>query len=188
MRAAISGVDLKNAKLRRKLLPRLSGRSALYVMNGVTNRSPSARPSAGVEYVENGLSPADARTRALARFGSVALAADQCRDARGTTFIDASVRDILYAFRTFSRTPMVALTVVATVALGLGLVSVVFAFFNMFVFRVDAVRNPGELFAVERVRSPGAEGRVRFTLPQYDALRREASPLVPASQRRWPLC
>jgi hypothetical protein len=41
----------------------------------------------------------------------------------------------------------------ARAALGLGLVGAVFTIFNHLVFRVDAVRNPGELFAVERPRS-----------------------------------
>ena len=41
--------------------------------------------------------------------------------------------------------PLAAFTVVMTVARGLGLLAVVFTFFNAFVFRVDAVRNPGEL-------------------------------------------
>src|SRR5687768_12308634 len=62
------------------------------------------------KHVANGLSPAEARIRALARFGPVPLAADQCRDARGTAFIDNLVRDIFYAFRTFRRAPLAALT------------------------------------------------------------------------------
>ena len=95
-----------------------------------------------------GLSAAEARARARARFGSVALAADQCRDTRGTGFVDDLARDILYAFRTFRRAPLAALTIVATVALGLGLVTAVFAVYNVFLLRVDAVRSPGELFAV----------------------------------------
>ena len=115
------------------------------------------------KHIANGLSPADARTRARARFGSVPLAADQCRDARGTAFVDDLARDILYAFRTFRRAPLAALTIVATVALGLGLVTVVFTVYNIFFLRVDAVRNPGELFAVERPTAPGADASLPFT-------------------------
>jgi predicted permease len=126
------------------------------------------------KHIDNGMSPADARLRALARFGSVPLAADECRDARGTAFIDDSVRDICYALRTFRRAPLAAVTIVSTVALGLGLVAVVFTLFNLFVFRVDEVRNPGEMFGVERPRTADDE-RMRFTLPQFEALRRETN-------------
>ena len=123
--------------------------------------------------IADGLSPADARTKTLARFGSVALAADQCRDARGTAIVDALARDILYALRMFRRAPLTALTIVATVALGLGLITVVFTVYNTFFLRVDAVRNPGELFAVDRPTRPGASSWVPFTRPEYEALRRE---------------
>jgi predicted permease len=122
-------------------------------------------------HIANGLSPADARARALARFGPVPLAADQCRDARGTALIEDLARDVLYAFRTFRRAPLAAFTIVATVALGLGLVAAVFTFFHAFL-RADAVQNPGELFDVVRQTGPGGSS-VPFTRPEYEALRRE---------------
>ncbi len=127
------------------------------------------------KHLANGVGPAEARVRARARFGSMALAAEKCREARGTAFIDDGVRDTLYAFRTFRRAPLAAITIVVTVALGLGLVAVVFTFANRFLFQVDEVRNPGELFAVMRPTQSGANSFVPFTRPQYEALLRETS-------------
>ena len=127
------------------------------------------------KHIARGLNPADARREARARFGPVPLAADECRDARGTSGVDDLARDVLYAFRTFRRAPLVALTIVATVALGLGLVTVVFTFYNFGFLRVDAVRNPGELFAVARPTAPGAEAWLRFTRRDYEAMRAETS-------------
>jgi len=124
------------------------------------------------KHIAEGVSPGEARRRARARFGSVTVAADECRDERGIAAVDNLVRDVLYAFRTFSRAPLAALTIVATVALGLGLVAVVFTFLNVFLFRVDNVRNPHELYAVER--PPPANGEAEpFTRSQYEALLRE---------------
>ncbi len=125
--------------------------------------------------VASGLGLPEARQRARARCGSLTLAAEECRDARGTAFVDACARDVVYALRTFGRAPGVALTIVATVALGLGLAASLFTLFNRFAFREDAVRDPEELFAVVRPQAPGAEERVRFTRPQYETLRRETS-------------
>src|SRR5262245_45284657 len=122
------------------------------------------------KHIAGGMSAGDARAKALARFGPMPLAADQCRDARGTAFLETLVRDVLYAFRTFRRAPLVALTIVATVALGLGLLTVVFAVYNTFFLRPDAVRSPGELFAVERDQRSSS-----FTRPPYNAMRRETS-------------
>jgi hypothetical protein len=89
-------------------------------------------------------------------------------------FIDDTVRDISFALRTFKRAPLVALTIVSTVALGLGLVAVAFTVLNALVFRVDAVPDVHEMFAVGRPRTADAE-RQRFTRAQFDALRRETS-------------
>jgi predicted permease len=120
-----------------------------------------------------GLSGADARQRALARFGPVPLAADQCRDERGISFFEPLARDVSFALRTLRRAPLVALTVVSTIALGLGVVAVAFTFFNAFFFQVDAVRNPDELFAVERPERPGSRSEIPFTRLEYEELRRE---------------
>ena len=105
------------------------------------------------------------------------LAADQCRDARGTSFVDDLTRDIPYAFRTFRRAPLAALTIVATVALGLGLVAVVFTVYNILFLRADAVRGPDELFAVTLAQriGPDNEPAVVLTRADYDAMRRETS-------------
>ena len=94
------------------------------------------------KHIANGISPTEARARAMARFGSVTVAADECRDERGTAFFDSVVRDVLYACRSFRRAPLVALTIVTTVALGLGLVAVVFTLLNAVIFRVGRGAQP----------------------------------------------
>ena len=89
--------------------------------------------------IEQGVAADDARRQAQARFGSPTVVADECRDERGTAFIDNTIRDIQYAFRAFRRAPLAAATVVVTVSLGLGVVAVLFTFMNTFLFRVDNV-------------------------------------------------
>jgi predicted permease len=86
--------------------------------------------------------------------------------------LESVVRDLRFTLRSFRRTPLVTLTIVTTVGLGLGLVAVVFTILNAFIFRVDEVRNPHELFAVERQRSANAEAET-FTRAQYETLVRE---------------
>jgi predicted permease len=115
-----------------------------------------------------------ARLQALRVFGGVEQIKDECRDARGTAFVDDTVRDIFYALRTFRRAPLVAFTIVSTVALGLGLVAVAFTVLNALLFRVDAVPDVHEMFAVGRPRTSDDE-RQRFTRAQFDALRRETT-------------
>jgi putative ABC transport system permease protein len=90
---------------------------------------------------------------------------------------DLLTRDIRYAFRTFRRAPLAAFTIVATVALGLGLVAVVFTIYNVLFLRVDTVRSPGELFAVtlQRSTAEGTNQALPFARADYEAIRRETA-------------
>src|SRR5262245_14740110 len=88
--------------------------------------------------------------------------------------VDGLVRDVVYTGRSIRRAPLASLTIVTTVALGLGLVAVVFTLLNEVIFRVDEVHNPHELFGVERQRSADSPP-TSFTRQQYDSLVRETS-------------
>jgi predicted permease len=127
-----------------------------------------------VKLIDAGMSPAEARVRAQARFGSTALAADQCRDERGTAAIDNTIRDIQYAFRTFAKAPLTAFTIVATVAIGLGAVAVLFTILNAVFFRVDNVPDISQMYELQR--PPQADGnQLPFTRPVFDAMRAETN-------------
>ena len=120
------------------------------------------------------MAPERARATARARFGPTALVADECRDQRGTAFVDDTIRDVRFALRSFRRAPLTALTIVGTVAIGLGVVAVLFTFLNRFLFRVDAVPGIGQMYGVERAR-PADGDPSPFTRPAFEALRRETS-------------
>lgn len=95
------------------------------------------------------------------------------RRARGIRLIDDAVRDARHALRGFTRAPLVAVTIVATVALGLGLVTGAFTLLNTFLFRADRVPDVHEMVALQR---PPSDGRQRpFTREDLDALRRETT-------------
>ena len=124
--------------------------------------------------IDEGVAPARARQRAQARFGSATLTADECRDQRGTAFVDNTIADIRYALRTFRRAPLAAFTIVVTVAIGLGIVAVLFTFLNAFLFRVDRVPAISEMYAVERPESATGE-RSPLTRTRFEALRTETN-------------
>ena len=126
--------------------------------------------------IDEGLTPAEARQRAQARFGSATLTADECRDERGTAFIDNTIGDIQYALRTFRRAPLAACTIVVTVAIGLGVVAVLFTILNTFLFRVDQVPDISAMYAVERPRLAD-DDRSLLTRPRFEALRTETQRL-----------
>src|SRR5262245_8953289 len=119
-----------------------------------------------------GLTESTARLGAIRRFGGVDQIKEDCRDARGVAFIDNRMRDILYALRGFKRAPLVAFTIVSTVALGLGLVAAVFTILSALLFRVDAVPDVHELYTVER---PYGDEPLRYTRAEFDAFCRETT-------------
>ena len=112
-----------------------------------------------------------ARFQALRLFGGPEQIKEECRDARGTGFVDDTIRDIRYALRGFARAPLVAFTIVSTIGLGLGLVTVAFTFLNMVLFRQDQVPNIHEMFAVDRPRTAEREP-APLTRAHLDDLRR----------------
>jgi predicted permease len=116
------------------------------------------------KHMAKGMPEAEARVRARARFGPAALAADACRDVRGTTAVAGLGRDFTYAWRTLRRSPLSTALIVATLALGLGLVGAVFNPLSAFALHADAVSDREGLFALE-------PGENRFTLPDLQALR-----------------
>jgi predicted permease len=120
--------------------------------------------------IDEGLTPAEARERAQARFGSTLLSADRCRDERGTAVIDDTIRDVQYALRAFAKAPLAAFTIVVTVASGLGLVAVLFTVFNTLIFRVDQVPDISAMYAAERTQLANGEGSL-LTRPMFEAMR-----------------
>jgi predicted permease len=95
-----------------------------------------------------GMSEAEARRRARIQFGGVAQVAEDCRDARGVNLIATMFQDLRYALRGFRRSPIFVLTVVATIALGLGLDTALFTIYNASYFKPVAVRDPHSLYEV----------------------------------------
>ena len=127
-----------------------------------------------MKLIVQGLPPDDARARAHAKFGSTTVAADECRDERGTAFIDNTIGDLQYAFRTFRRAPLATLTIVVTVAIGLGVVAVLFTVLNVLLFRTDSVPDVTEIYAVEHPQQADG-GPSKFTRQRFEALRSDTN-------------
>src|SRR5687768_14340159 len=49
--------------------------------------------------IENGMSPEDARIAALKSFSRVDQSKEECRDARGVSFVENILRDVSYSLR-----------------------------------------------------------------------------------------
>ena len=92
--------------------------------------------------VDAGMTADDARTAAHRRFGSLTRTREQFHDARTTIWLEQFAQDLRYAWRGLWQSPTFVATTVLTLAVGMSLVTVVFAIFNAYVLRPFAVRDP----------------------------------------------
>lgn len=94
------------------------------------------------------------------------------RNPSSTVYV-AVLTDIRYAVRGLRRSPLFAVSVAATIGLGLGVLGTAFTFLNAYIFRPIDLPNPSALYSP---RWETAEvRRHRFTLADFDALRDGAS-------------
>jgi predicted permease len=96
--------------------------------------------------VAKGMSLHDATYAARRAFGNVTYHKEEMRDAIGVRWLEHAMQDVRFALRTFRRAPTFAVTVVATIALALGLNTTAFTIFNAYVLRPIHVRDPYSLY------------------------------------------
>ncbi len=120
--------------------------------------------------LREGMSPAEARRRALVAFGGVEQVRESVRDAWGTRALDSLARDVRYAFRQVARSPGFTAAVVLTLALGIGANGVVFGVLDRLL-----VRPPSGVVAPERL------SRLYFELPRPGRAGGSPTPVTPTS-------
>jgi predicted permease len=121
------------------------------------------------QYRAEGLSAEAARTAARRQFGNVTNVQLDVRQEFSFGGLEHFARDLRYAWRGLWHSPAFAATTVLTLAVGMGLVTVVFAVFNAYVLRPFAVRDPYSLYAIGW-RSQEAAGST-FRWNDYEELR-----------------
>jgi hypothetical protein len=110
------------------------------------------------DYIAQGLSPEEARNRARAEFGSVALAKDEIRDTQALRWLADFAQDVRYALRGFRRSPGFAITAVALLALGIGANTAVFTLLHRVLFASLLVPHPEELVEIGCVNPSDPNG------------------------------
>ena len=88
-----------------------------------------------------GMTPRDARNAAIRRFGNRARTGEDSRDAWGVRALEIIVQDVRYAARTLSNDPRFTLTLILTLAVGIGATVATFAAVNGVLLRSLPVRD-----------------------------------------------
>ncbi|MGC9971755.1 MAG: ADOP family duplicated permease [Bryobacteraceae bacterium] len=103
-------------------------------------------------FIEQGCPPDEARRRARLLFGGLEQVKEECRDARGISFLDTLWQDLPYAARLLAKTPGFAATAVLSMAVGVGSSTLASWLLGQAAFRSLPVKAPEQLVAF---RSPG---------------------------------
>ena len=97
------------------------------------------------EGIVQGLSPDEARFRALRAMGGLEQRKEEIRDTRRIHWLTDFVDDVRYAFRSLRRTPGLAAFLVVTIALGVGMTATPFSMLDAVVFRPYPVPHPRDV-------------------------------------------
>ena len=119
-------------------------------------------------HVARGMRPDAAAAAARRAFGNTTQLREQVRDSWGRRWLERIEQDTRYALRSFRRAPVFSVSVVATIALALGLNTTAFTIFDAYVLRPLAVRDPGSLFQLSQIDRRGT--RNDFTWTDFEAL------------------
>ena len=96
--------------------------------------------------LRTGLSPDEARRQAVLKFGAVEAIKENYRDRRGLPFLETLLQDTRYALRRSRNSPAFTVTVILTLALGIGATTSIFTLVQAVLLKSLPVANPGELY------------------------------------------
>ncbi len=122
------------------------------------------------ELVEDGMPHKQAEQAARREFGNVALLKERSREVWQWQQLESLWIDLKHVFRRLKRAPGFAVTVILTLAIGIGANTAVFSVLNSILLRPLSYPHPEQLIAL-RLKAPGAEGLADFR----DDLRLSAS-------------
>src|ERR1700727_1391431 len=97
------------------------------------------------KHVRSGLPREEAMRQTRLEFGGLGHVKEDCRESRGITLLETTARDIRYALRQLLRTPAFTITVLLTLALGIGANAAIFTLVNAVLLKKLPVADPASL-------------------------------------------
>lgn len=93
-----------------------------------------------------GMPPEEARRQAALKFGAIEAIKEDYRDKRGLPFAETLLQDTRYTLRRLRKSPAFSVTVVLTLALGIGATTSIFTLIHAVILKSLPVADPAELY------------------------------------------
>jgi putative ABC transport system permease protein len=114
-----------------------------------------------------GMSPEDARWKALRSFGPMEKHKQDTRDARGISWLDTLVADLRYGGRALVQHPGYALLAVLTLGLGIGANTAIFSVINGVLLKPLPYEHGDRLVVVQQSRPLSGQPQVGVAIAEY---------------------
>lgn len=120
------------------------------------------------QLIERGMPPEAAHRAARLKFGNPTRIKEQSQMAWGSEVLESLVRDILYGIRGLSRSPVLTVVALVSLALGIGANTTIFSFLDAVLLRSLPVKEPNQLVLLGRGETNGiGTGIVNTELYSY---------------------
>ena len=120
--------------------------------------------------IRSGMTPEEARRKAMVKFGGVEQAKERQRESRGLPGLETLLQDLRYTMRTLSRDRGFATVAILILALGIGANVVVFSVVNTILLRPLPFYDPARLVWVAPGNAKGLSGST-YSVDAYEDLR-----------------
>jgi len=139
------------------------------------------------DLIARGDDPEEARRQARLALGSPEQVKEECRDARGTRWVEDLAQDLRYALRTLRQRPGFAAVALLTLALGIGATTVMFTLINGVLLKPLHFPDPDRLLTLNEQTKGITDYRWgdlwAYSYPNYLDCKRQSSSLDMAAWR-----
>jgi putative ABC transport system permease protein len=124
--------------------------------------------------IKQGMSPEDARLKALRSFGPMEKHKEETREARGVSSLETLIADVRYGARALFKHPGYALLAILTLGLGIGANTAIFSVINGVLLKPLPYEHGDRLVIVQQSRPLSGQPQVGVAIAEYFDYRERA--------------